>query len=42
MSAVHIRIGHDDDLVVAQLADIEVIMIPVPKAVIIALISALA
>ena len=26
MSAVHIRIGHDDDFVVAQLADVEIIM----------------
>ena len=32
MSAVHIRIGHDNDLVIAKLADIEIISVALGKA----------
>ena len=41
MSSVHIRIGHDDDLMVTQFWKYQKSSwIPVPKAVIIDLISA--
>ena len=32
MAAVHIRIGHKDDLVISQFADVKVIAIPLGKS----------
>ena len=32
MCSIHIRICHDDDLVIAQLRDIEIVAVPFGKA----------
>ncbi len=39
MRSINIGIGHDDDLMISELGNIEIVPIPDPKAVIIALIS---